>query len=380
MAKNNHFIIRMHFICVNESNYEGRSYHNTNIYISQCSFFRYLLYSGDGGVIYVSGGSYSMNISYSMFYNCISSIYGGAIFFKSNDSSLKMICANRCSSMFYHFAFLQTSQENRLVHLSISYCSTITSELYSIGLQSGNQIVDNTNSSMNKADAFSGIWILSPYSFRSSHSTFSNNNVSDYVCMKFLLNSRCTMSFANIVHNNSPFENGVVYVNGGSLEMNYCIFDNNENTLFCVQSGSLEVSHSYISHIGTLSTSTQVSTANNNSLSKRETYQMQFFNSHYCNADIPLSLRTPIRSIEETLMITLLMSCEQTKNNNNQSKSYSFLLYSTSLFICICVFAISYYLIIQRNHHYKISSSSSKSNNLDKSISDLSVSEIILKE
>jgi len=360
--------------CKNESIDQGRSYYQNNINVSDCSFLRVSLYSGDGGIIYVSGSDYSMNVSYSMFYNCFCSIYGGSIYFYSSNSSIRMICANRCSASYRHFAWLVASQMNQIDHLSVSYCSPATSGYTSIELDSGNQRVDNTNSSMNNAFQVSGIAIDFSSSFTSSHCTFSNNNVSECVCIGFYSESgTISMSFANIVHNNSPSENGVVYVIGGSIEMNYCIFKDNENTLFCVESGSLEVSHCFISHIG------MTPTGINNSLSKRETYQMQFFNSHYCNADIPLSLRTPIISIEETLIITLLMSCEQTKNNNNQNKSYSFLLYSTSLFMCICVFAISYYLIIRRNHHYEISSSSSKSNNFDKSISDLSVSEIILK-
>ena len=97
------------------------------------------------------------------------------------------------------------------------------------------------------------------------------------------------MSYANIVHNNSPTMYGVVYVEGGGLrKMMYCIFKNNQNTLFCVSSGSIEVSHSFIDHSGSFSTSIAVSTSNNNSFINTITYQLQFFNSLHCNADIPL--------------------------------------------------------------------------------------------
>ena len=74
------------------------------------------------------------------------------------------------------------------------------------------------------------------------------------------------MSYANIVHNNSPSQYGVVYVYGaGSRKMMYCIFKNNQNYLFCVWEGSLEVSHSFIDHSGSsFSTSIVVSTSNNN--------------------------------------------------------------------------------------------------------------------
>ena len=72
------------------------------------------------------------------------------------------------------------------------------------------------------------------------------------------------MSYSNIVHNNSPY-NGVVFVEGGgSRKMMYCIFQNNQNTLFGVRGGSLEVSHSFIYHSASFSNENAVSTSNNN--------------------------------------------------------------------------------------------------------------------
>ena len=67
-----------------------------------------------------------------------------------------------------------------------------------------------------------------------------------------------------------------------------CIFHNNQNTLFCVCYGSLEVSHLFISLPGSFSTFSAVSTSNNNTLTNRITYQLQFVNSLHCNADIYL--------------------------------------------------------------------------------------------
>jgi len=54
------------------------------------------------------------------------------------------------------------------------------------------------------------------------------------------------MSYANIVHKNSP-SNGFVNVDGGgSPKMMYCISHNKQNYQFFVWSGSLDVSHSFI--------------------------------------------------------------------------------------------------------------------------------------
>jgi len=284
--------------CENESIGQGRSYAYINISISNCFFSRYLSYSGDGGVIYAYGSYYSMNIDYSMFYNCICSQNGGAIHFTSTNSSLRMICANSCKAPNYHFSYLKASQVNQVVYLSVSNCSHTASGYYSIYLYTGDQRVDNTNSSMNNVFSYSGISISSPSSFTSSHCTYSNNKASVEICISIYSTSgTISMSYVNIVHNNSPSDYGVVRVNGaGSRLMIYCIFHNNHDCLFCAIGGSLEVSHSFIDHSGSFSISTAVSTTNNNSFINRITYQLQFFNSHHCNADIPLPQRTPDQS------------------------------------------------------------------------------------
>ena len=206
--------------CENESIDQGRSYYNNNINISNCFFSRSLSYSGNGGVIFVTASSCLMNINYSMFYNCVCSIDGGAIYFDSSNSSLRMICANSCSASQFHVAYIIASQMNQVEYLSISKCSHTTSGYYSILLYKGNQRVDNTNSSMNNAIQASGILITSPSSFTSSHCTFSNNKVSHSICIYFYSSSETkSMLYANIVHNNSPSGFGVVYVYGAFPKM-----------------------------------------------------------------------------------------------------------------------------------------------------------------
>jgi len=299
--------------CESETLDQGRSYEDKTINISNCFFKRYLSYSGDGGVICINSGSYSMSVNYSMFYNCVCSSSGGAIYFSSSNSYLRMICANSCSASSYHFAYLVSSQMNQVDYLSVSNCSHTTSGYYSIRLGTGNQCVDNTNSSMNNAYQSSGIFISSPSSFTSSHCTFSNNKVSGCICIYFYsISGTISMLYANIVHNNSP-SYGVVYVEGaGSRMMMYCIFKSNQNYLFCVSSGSLEVSHSFIDHSASISTSTAVSISNNNSFTNTITYQLQFFKSIHCNADIPLLQRSVEETIRRTNEETIRMTYEKT--------------------------------------------------------------------
>jgi len=200
-----------------------------------------------------------------------------------------MICANRCScgaSSSYHSGYLSASHLNQVEYLSISLCSHSATGYNPIRVHSGNQRFDNTNSSMNSVYMVSGVCISSPTSCKSSHCTFSNNKASDWVFIDSISNSG-SLSSANIVNNNCPNRYGVVYLNGVLPTLDYCIFQNNQNTLFCVFSGSLEVSHSFISHSSSFSSLTSVSTSINNSLTNTITYEICFFTSYHCNADSP---------------------------------------------------------------------------------------------
>jgi len=214
--------------CENEIIDKGRSYSQMNINISDCFFSRTSVYSGDGGVIYTDGGSYSMIINYSMFYSCICSNKGGAIYFVSTNSNLKMICANRCvcgATSIFHFAYFKASQMNQVEYISISNCSHSTSGCFPVYLELGNQRFDNTNNSMNNALSYSGFLINSPTSFTSSHCTFSNNKVSHSVCLRFYSESgTISMSYANIIHNNSPSDHGVVLVDGAGSKKNDVLY------------------------------------------------------------------------------------------------------------------------------------------------------------
>jgi len=326
--QNNHnHIIFSSTGCKNENIENGRSYSDDNITVSHCFFSRSSLFAGDGGVIYVNGGTYSMNVSFTMFYNCLAK-NGGAIQFVSSNSHLRMICANRCScgaNFGGHFAYLVATQMNQCEYLSVSYCSQTTSGYSPLELNSGYQVVDNTNSSMNNAQRISGISVISPSSFTSIHSTFSNNKVSNGICLQFFtFQGIVSMSYANIVHDNSPQEYGVIYVQGWAQQtMSYCIFQNNQNYLFCVWSGSLEVSHSFIDHSESFSLNTSVSTTND-SFTIRMTYQIQFFNSLHCNADISE------RTISET--------------QNTVTSEISWIVYSvfSLLFVVLLVFLVFY--------------------------------------
>ena len=302
--------------CINENDPIGRSYIQRDITIFSCFFSRNLVYSGDGGIIYVSGGIYNLTVSLSMFFRCECSGYGGAVYFNSYNLYFNMVCANRCScgdQYNGHFAFLRTSMVNQLDYQSISYCSENLKGHYSIYLYNGDHQLNYMNSSLNIAQLTSGIGTWYSSTFRCFFCTISNNQESDSICIEFQ-GSNGVMSYSNIVHNNSPSRYGVVHVSSQSKQkMQYCIFYYNHNVLFDVYSISLEVSHCCISHYDTFSSRVPVSLSNI-TLTIKETYKLEFFQSHYCHADFPLS--SPIFSLKQTQKDTILPTAEKTTVEN----------------------------------------------------------------
>jgi len=268
-------------LCINNDIIEGRSYYNSNVNISECMFIRFQQFSQKGAVIYISDGVYTLFVSFSMFINCASLSDGGAIYFSSYKSMQKMICSFNCSSSSNgQYAYLYATMINEAEYISISTCNLKHNGRWPFILYSGNQVLASSNTSICKAFHGSGISIYEPTSFNGLYCTFSSNSVIDGICISFWSSSGL-LSFSNVIQNNSP-SLGVVRNYGGIQKIEYCIFNLNTGALFNVQSGSLHISHNYISHLGVSLTS------NNNSMIETQSYLFQFFSSHYCNADIPI--------------------------------------------------------------------------------------------
>ena len=300
------YIRQNRYGCVSENISSGRAYTDYNINISDCFFIRFQSYSLDGGVIFISLNTNSLNVYYSMFFNCLAR-KGGAIYTTSKNSVIKFICTSQCScgTSNNHFAYLSASQINNVDYLSMTLCSSTTSGSSPIQLNTGNVIFDNSNSSMNRAAQNSALYIVAPNSFSSSFCTFAHNVLSNRNCIH-LSDKSGSLSYANIVHNNSPAR-GIVYISSNGIYTMYnCVFDKNSDYLFVVFSGSLEICHCLITHLGAFSDLTEVKTNNNNSiintfsLENRQTYEKAYFNSEYCNADLPNMART----LKETMVKT----------------------------------------------------------------------------
>jgi len=272
---------RLLSVCVNETISQGRSYSFGDIEISFCSFFRTSSFSESGGVIYIITGS--LGISNSMFFNCSSSLNGGAIYFDSSTIQINRICGNCCKAVSGQFLFLRT-QNNNIGMISVSYCCNNGIGSYSINIFNGNNRLDDSNSSFNYCNQVSGFGVSSPSSFSSSMCTIAHTSVKDSLVLLFVyFNS--TISYTNIVSNHSP-THGVIYLDRNpSVKMMYCIFSKNSNHLFSVRQGNLCVYHSFIEHnSNSLSTSASVST-NNVTLTITQTHFLTFFSSYFCPTD-----------------------------------------------------------------------------------------------
>ena len=126
--------------CEREIFSQGWSYYNVNFDIADCSFSRTNVYNAYGGVVFISGVSNYIMINNTMFYSWLSSYSGGAIYFNSLYSKLRMICANMCSagsSGNGHFAYLFSLNENHMDYVSITFCSHNTSGYSPIYIREG---------------------------------------------------------------------------------------------------------------------------------------------------------------------------------------------------------------------------------------------------
>jgi len=273
--------------CVSEHIVSGLSYNNTDIQIFDCFFSRLSKYTGNGGVIYIVGDLYSMKIEYSMFY-CSCSNVGGAVFFSSLHSSIKKICANNCLSSSGHFAYIRVTQTCVVEYLSVSNCANTTTGHYAIYVSGGDQKFDDTNSSYNNAARYSAIGVTSVLSYDSFRCTFAYNKESEGIVIAFYQNSG-TVSFANIINNNSP-SFGVIHNNHplGHSKFKYCVIHSNQGTFLHISDGTITFYHSFISHSGV------TSSINNNTIKKTQTYDYRFFESQFCKAENALYVKRPL--------------------------------------------------------------------------------------
>jgi len=318
--------------CVNERIEYGRSYVNVSIIdISDCFFSRTSTFIGKGGVIYcISDNIFNISLDNSMFYQCSSDDYGGAIIFKGKSAILKMVCANRCyAKAKYHFAQIVAS--TFVDYFSMSNCSFETNGSYSFEISSSDPKIDRSNFSNNNAAERPVFYC---YGISSIHCTIANNIAQRYGLETYW--QPFTMSFANIIANKIPL-GGLFVMDHSYSSFSYCIFDLNLGRLFTSgYKSSITLSHCMLTHNGSVcdeensfTLKTNNSFINSFPFETRSTYQMQFYYTYYCPADItfvpetPLKTlnHTPLQSAIETPDTTIIPTLESTKEKTQEPSS-----------------------------------------------------------
>jgi len=264
--------------CINEKISVGRSYESNSFNIFDCFFTRLHSFNGNGGVIFCSASGYSLDLERSMFFSCSSSGRGGSVYFSSSNSKILMICSNQCIAQGdAHFALILLSQNGHFNFSSINNC---TYNLRDVTLWpwGGSQTLESSNISKNTCRLASSLLVHSPISFSISRFTIYGNQATQSQCIWLYANSG-TISFSNIVNNNSPNGKGVIYTDSASsYTIEYCIFHGNSDSLFFSEVGSsLTIRNNYIHH------SSYTDSANNNSILLVKEYPLEHFRSFYCN-------------------------------------------------------------------------------------------------
>ena len=134
------------------------------------------------------------------------------------------------------------------------------------------------------------------------------------VCIDFYGRSG-TIARSNIILNNSPSYYGVIFVEkSDNYNLIQCIFDQNQNTLLYVSSGTLELNNCYY----LTGSSSTVGIVSNTLLSTRiNFFTYDSYNTYYCSPSIDTQFKeTPSPTISNTLYPSI------SESTNSKSSIY----------------------------------------------------------
>ena len=247
--------------CINIFTSLNNHYIKTGYFnFSFCFFSRLNTFVGNGGVIYCSNSIINMKINDCIFFYCSCTDNGGAICIicslTGTSSILNKVCANNCFSNVNQFCRIDTKVINSNLN-SIINCSNYENGLQSLIFRDGIINLSNLNSTLNSNKGQSGIEIYYSTYFIGNFSNFINNNVFEGESIKLWYCSNCFFSFSNIIKNNSPFKSGVLTFLNGVYNINDFIIKYNENLLFFIELGQLnlyncKVFHNFLSYSGSI--------------------------------------------------------------------------------------------------------------------------------
>ena len=305
----------------NSTNYPQAGGSDIGYHIHDCTFNTLSNNRGVDKLVFVSGAIFFRTTRYvnllvesCMFYACRSSgvhficpANGACVIYKN--------CASHCHTDEIdtnegQFCYIQTRSDrmNVIDLVSVTKCSpSLTQSRNSaIYLESGRQIVNQYNASYNEVNMRAGIYHLNTNSLNVTFCTYADNNPhhSVVIWLEGGIGWK-NISFTNIIRNNSPQGNGIIYFHHTDSTPYFlinCIIQWNLNQLFYRVNGNILMLSGWLQHGNTLSngylttslvTSTGVATA---------LRVISHFQSYYCG---PLYFQQEIISIPCRTMVTL---------------------------------------------------------------------------
>jgi len=284
------------YSCLNEYTENHRSYSIYNHYLEvyNCFFTRFGLLIGNGGVIYVNN-SLGLEVHDSMFYNCNSSGYGGAIYSFRTNVTINRVCANSCQGSHGHFMFFTQEYDASFVsifnYVSLSLCAPKTNGYNTLNFQIRQMYLDNHNHSKNNAYSGSCMYLNCFEMFNFSFCNIFENRASYSICIRLSGSSNNQIRYWNIIDNNSPSNSGVLtFETYNSYVFSNCIIHSNSNSLFSIGSYStVTLSKCALYHLFTTKTGSGTFSTQSLTLTKKATYLYSYFASYLCDAVIPLT-------------------------------------------------------------------------------------------
>jgi len=252
-----------------------------------------------------------------------------------------MVCASNCFAYQGIMGMFKLEGNMWVQHLSLG-SFTVTGNNEPAWFENGFQKVSGMNSSMHKVQFSAGFYTNCPYSLHLSYSNFANNLLKCGICIALYCTSG-VITTSNIINNNSPLQYGIVRVAlTGSYSISLCVFRENDNTLFYVESGFLSVSSCFIHHTGLYSVLTKAQTFNNSGIATC-TFQLKFFKTLFCYADSPVN---NTNSEEDTLDGTPFRTFPKDYSEGSAS---NFWMFSSILMVLVIIAGLYFHLVYSKH-------------------------------
>jgi hypothetical protein len=271
--------------------YDSRTYTSrytpsgTNVHVSNC-LFRSMTSSSDGGALSCTSATYFL-VESSSFFSCkTTNGYGGAVYFKNENSGqsvLHGICCYDCntnSGNLVAFMYVKSSDssKNYLNYSSVSRCVKDDSNSWHLFLLcNGKCFCPSVNISINKIYRRSAIICQPSRSTNSvtcsfTYSTFADNHANGHNCIAFWSGSaKHEIKSCNILRNTQGNlgDEGTITTLGKLMIEDSCILENKANYYFYASS----------SYTITLSNCTVDRTSNYGSLAIQNTVTKSFIHA-----------------------------------------------------------------------------------------------------